>query len=75
MAAHETGCGEGVDKNQEEAFSNQLKIEDEALRLYKENPQKAKEYLTKYCVEVAENAVEDYWKLGDNLWSIYSRYF
>ena len=58
-----------------EAFSNQLKIEDEALKLYEEDPQMAKEYLTKYCVEMAENAVEAYWKLGDNLWSIYSRYF
>jgi len=62
-------------KIEEDAFLSQQKIEEEAVRLYKEDPQKAKEYLTKYCVEVAENAVEAYWKLGDNLWSIYSRYF
>jgi len=58
-----------------EAFASQQKIEEEALRLYKDDPRKAKAYLTKYCVGVAENAVKAYWKLGDNLWSLYSRYF
>ena len=62
-------------KIEEDVFGDQQKIEEEALRLYKEDPQKARDYLTKYCLEIADNAVQAYWKLGDNLWTLYSRYF
>ena len=41
----------------------------------KEDPKKAKEFLTKYCIDIANNAVEAYWTLGDNLWGKYARYF
>jgi dipeptidase len=60
---------------EEKAFTEQAQIEEEALRLYKEDPQKAKEFLTKYCLDIANDAVAAYWTLGDNLWGKYARYF
>ena len=60
---------------EEKAFADQERIEEEAVRLYKEDPKKAKEFLTKYCLDVAHNAVQSYWKLGDTLWGRYTNYF
>ncbi|MFH1943795.1 MAG: C69 family dipeptidase [bacterium] len=60
---------------EDEAFAKQKEIEEEALRLYKTDPAKAKAFLTKYSHEVANKAVQDYWKLGDDLWSKYNRSF
>jgi dipeptidase len=57
------------------AFTDQAKIEEEALRLYKQDPAKAKQYLTEYCVKMAEDAVASYWKLGNDLWGSFTRYF
>ena len=58
-----------------EAFGKQKEIEDEALRLYQTDPAKAGEFLTKYCVGIANKAVTDYWKLGELLWSKYNNIF
>lgn len=60
---------------EDKAFADQSQIEEEALRLYKQNPEKAKKFLTKYCHDIANKAVEAYWKLGDDLWGKYTRYF
>lgn len=60
---------------EKEAFSKQEKIEEKALKLYKKNPQKARKFLTQYCVQVANQAVKAYWELGDNLWTKYANYF
>ena len=60
---------------EEKAFAEQSKIDEEAVRLFKQDPAKAKEFLTKYCHDVADNAVKAYWKLGDDLWGKYTRYF
>ena len=60
---------------EEKAFKDQESIEKEASELFKKNPQKAKEFLTKYCLELANKAVQSYWKLGDDLWGRYTRYF
>jgi dipeptidase len=56
-------------------LDSQAQVEAEALRLYKESPAKAQEFLTQYCVTEAEKAVEAYWKLGDQLWQKYSGRF
>jgi dipeptidase len=56
-------------------FADQAQIEEEALRLYKEDPVKARQFLTEYCVKTADDAVTTYWKLGDDLWSSFTRYF
>ena len=63
------------EKIEGQAFSDQAKIEEEALALYKEEPGQARRFLTEYCVQLAEDAVKSYWDLGDDLWAKYSRYF
>ena len=45
-------------------FDNQKKIEKEALKLYNDNPLKAKAYLTNYCDKNANKAVEEWWDLA-----------
>jgi dipeptidase len=60
---------------EDKAFSEQAKVEDEAQRLYKQDPARAREFLTKYSQGVATGAVDAYWKLADDLWSKYTNYF
>ncbi len=60
---------------EEKAFADQVKIEEEALRLFKQDPAKARELLTAYCIKMAEDAVSAYWKLHDDLWGSYTQYF
>ena len=60
---------------EEKAFADQVRIEEEALALYKQDPEKAREFLTKYCHDIANMSVKAYWKLGDDLWGTYTRYF
>ena len=57
------------------AFKDQENIEEQALGLYRKNPKDAREFLTKYCLEVANKAVQSYWKLGDDLWGRYTNLF
>lgn len=42
---------------EEKAFQHQTGIEEDAVRLFKLDPKNAQEFLTKYCLEVANNAV------------------
>jgi dipeptidase len=60
---------------EDKAFGNQAKFEEEVLALFKKDPKKAKELLTKYCLEQADRAVAAYWKLADELWVKYSGAF
>jgi len=57
------------------SFANQSKIEDEAQRLFKKNPGKARQFLTRYCIDLAKKTVSAYWDLGDHLWSKYTNRF
>jgi dipeptidase len=57
---------------EDQFFADQEKIEAEALKLYKKNPDKAKKYLTEYSHDAANKAVAAYWQLGDDLWSKYN---
>jgi len=57
------------------ALSNQSTFEAEVLEVYKANPKKAKEMLTKYSNDLAESAVTRYWKLVDELWGKYTNSF
>jgi dipeptidase len=57
------------------AFANQQKVEAEAQRLHAQDPAKARAYLTKYSNDMANAAVEAYWKLAEDLWSKYTNYF
>ncbi len=60
---------------EEKAFADQARIEEEAVRLCKENPAKAKEFLTNYCVKMADDAVAAYLKLEEDLWGSFTYYF
>ena len=60
---------------EEKAFADQAKVEEEALALYKQDPAKAREFLTKYSHDIANGAVDAYWKLADDLWSKYTNIF
>ncbi len=60
---------------EDEAFAGQAAFEEEALALYKKDPKKARELLTKRSHELANGAVAAYWKLADDLWLKYSGYF
>lgn len=60
---------------EDRAFSNQAKFEEEALVLYKKDPKKGKDLLTRYCLDQANQAVAAYGKLADDLWLKYSGNF
>ncbi|HOP59960.1 MAG TPA: C69 family dipeptidase [Candidatus Saccharicenans sp.] len=60
---------------EDKAFDEQAAIEAEALRLYKDNPEKARDFLTDYCQKQAQQAVADYWRLAGELWVKYSANF
>ncbi|MCP4709155.1 MAG: hypothetical protein GY869_11060 [Planctomycetes bacterium] len=52
---------------EETAFTRQLEIEAQAVQLHKQDPQKAREFLTTYSVDTANKAVAAYNKLYDEL--------
>ena len=58
-----------------EAFARQASLEEEALRLYGEDPARAEAFLTEYCHNLANRTVERYWRLGDELWTRFNREF
>ena len=60
---------------EDRVFGNQAKFEEEALALYGKDPKKAKDFLTQYCLDQANQAVAAYWKLADELWVKYSGNF
>jgi dipeptidase len=60
---------------EEKAYADQARIEAEAVALYKQDPARAREFLTKYSHTIANGAVDAYWKLADDLWSKYTNYF
>jgi len=60
---------------QTQLLETQKIIEDKALKLFDNNPLKAKQYLTKYSVQWGEKVVKRAWKLGDELWTKYDEKF
>lgn len=52
---------------EDKEFSEQAKIDKKALDLHKKDPEQAKEYLTKYTVDNANQVVDEWWKLADFL--------
>ncbi|HDP98813.1 MAG TPA: hypothetical protein ENN22_06485 [bacterium] len=60
---------------EEEAFSKQSEIEKKASALFGKNPRKASEFLTEYSNGFMTKITEDWWKLGDFLWSKYTGKF
>ncbi len=60
---------------QQELFDRQASVEKEALRLYREDPAKAIDYITKYTNHWGMKVVDNAWKLGDYLWTKYDERF
>lgn len=60
---------------QKKLFEKQEEIDQKALELYKEDPRKAVEYLTKYTNKWGDKVVERAWQLGDELWTKYDEKF
>jgi dipeptidase len=60
---------------EEKAFADQAKVEEEAVRLLAQDPQKGRAFLTKYSHDQADAAVGAYWKLAEDLWSKYTNMF
>ena len=50
-------------------------FEEHILGQMEQDEDKAKAELTKYCIENAEKAVDDYWQQGNKLWGKYTNYF
>ncbi len=49
------------------AIARTLEIDEKAKKLYKEDPAKAREFLTDYCTNNANLVVNAWWELGDRL--------
>jgi dipeptidase len=60
---------------QDELFAKQKEIENQALVLYKKNPEKARKFLTQYSMKWGEKVVKAAWQLGDDLWTKYDEQF
>ena len=60
---------------EEKAFADQAEIEKKAKALYELDPKDARAFLTEYSHTIANDAVKAYWKLGNDLWGKYNRYF
>ncbi len=56
---------------QDDLLKAQAKVEGEALSLYRSNPKKAQEYLTRYGIEWGNKVIDKAWELGDFLWTKY----
>ncbi len=63
------------DPIQKQLFSDQREIEKQALQLLKEDPKKARAFLTIYSMKWGERIISDAWDLGDFLWTKYDEKF
>ena len=60
---------------QDELFMRQQAVEEEALNLYKTDPDEAIRFLTGYTNRWGTEVVDKSWKLGDYLWTKYDEKF
>jgi len=60
---------------QAKLFAKQKSVETEVLSLWSEDREKAKEFLTKYCIDQQEAIVKEAWDLGEELWTKYDEQF
>jgi len=56
---------------QERFLSEQKAVAEKAVELFKQEPAKAKAFLTETTREACRQATEAYWNLGDSLWNKY----
>lgn len=60
---------------QAELFMNQERTEEQALSLFRDDPEAARRFLTAYCIEWGSRIVDRCWELGDFLWTKYDEKF
>ncbi len=60
---------------QDELLAAQPEFEAEVWSLYRNNPRKAAERLTRYGIEWGERVIAKAWELGDLLWTKYDELF
>ncbi len=63
--------GETRNPLQEALLSDQKVVVEQAAKLFKEDPAKAKAFLTNKTMEACRRATDAYWNLGDLLWTKY----
>jgi dipeptidase len=56
---------------QQRFLSEQKAVAEKAAELFKQDPAKARAFLTEKTREACRQATEAYWKLGDSLWNKY----
>ncbi len=49
-------------------------VDLKAHDLYKQNPEEARQYLTDYCIDITNQVVDAWWKLGDDLFVKYNHF-
>jgi dipeptidase len=60
---------------QQELFSAQPGIEQQALKIFRDDPDKGRAFLTEYAIKLGSRVVERAWQLGDHLWTRYDEKF
>ena len=66
---------DGVMEFEDKAFSELEYVEKTFLKLQKEDPVKAREFITQYSNDFARVAMQKWWELGDHFWSLFARRF
>ena len=59
-----------IQKFEDQAFDELPAVEKAALELMKDDPEKAKQFLTTYTNNFCRTVIDGYWKLGDELWKV-----
>ena len=57
-----------------DALTHTSSVDMKAYDLYLQNPEEAKKYLTDYCVDNANQVVDAWWELGDDLFVKYNHF-
>jgi dipeptidase len=61
-------------KWEEGALAQVPKVDLEAYDLYLQDPEKAREYLTHYCIDNTNQVIDAWWKLADDLFVKYNHF-
>ena len=56
-----------IQKYEEKAFAEMPAIEKKALELHRQDPEKARQFLTQYSNDFARTLTQKFWELGDRL--------
>jgi len=60
---------------QQEIFATRQAFEQQVVELLAADPARAKELMTRHCIEWGDKVVARAWQLGDALWTKYDEKF